>query len=154
MGGNLQGSFAPCLVSSPSQFPEFLTGLACISVIGKPAHCGGFNSCVMFAWKLFSFVYRWSCDIQPQNDHLINNEMLFGELSASWNNCHVSLICPEITEYYRSREFPASFRKPFQNHTDVLCLRWLAPLTESYIADELALICCFQSLGLTFFITG
>lgn len=35
MGGNLQGSFAPCLVSPPSQFPEFLSSVAYISMEAK-----------------------------------------------------------------------------------------------------------------------
>lgn len=49
VGGNLAGSFSPCIASSLPQFPEFLTSLADIGLVGKLAPCYSFNSCAMFA---------------------------------------------------------------------------------------------------------
>ncbi len=57
MGGNLERSFAQCLVSQPSQYGEFLTSLAYISVAGKSAPCWGFNSCMMFACQHWSVIF-------------------------------------------------------------------------------------------------
>lgn len=159
MGGNLQGSFAPCLLSPLSWFPEFLTSRAYISVVGNqlplevltaarclPANTDAFS---------FSFVYIWKS--KRDMDHLINYERQWDIAQAVNSLTRVenlpkshyydfpSQCTTHLTDRLWSAAFSPSAQLFYRRLTQRLCLssgrlvsRWLLPRALSrYIGPEI-----------------